>query len=139
MKKIFIDTNIIIDLLADRKPYSKFAVMLFSYAENNKVQLFASSHSVATVHYMMKKYTDEKTLRTIILQLLEFITIIPIDVHMIKKGLKSKHKDFEDALQILSASSIEQMDAIVTRNLKDFKLSEIPVFSPDKIVQELEK
>ena len=133
MKKIFIDTNIIIDLLADRKPYSKFAVMLFSYAENNKVQLFASSHSVATVHYMMKKYTDEKTLRTIILQLLEFITIIPIDVHMIKKGLKSKHKDFEDSIQMLCASTIEKIDCIVTRNTKDFRDSEILVLTPDEL------
>mgnify|MGYP001353063322 CR=1 FL=1 len=139
MKKIFVDTNVIIDLLADRKPHSKFAITLFSLAENNKIKLFASSHSIATVHYMMKKYAEEKTLRAILLQLLEFVTIIPIDVYMIKKGLKSKHKDFEDALQIQSALTIEKMDGIVTRNLKDFKLSEIPVYSPDKIVQELEK
>jgi predicted nucleic acid-binding protein len=139
MKKIFVDTNIIIDLLADRKPYSKFAVAIFSKAEKKKIQLFASSHSIATVYYMMKKYTDEETLRNILSELLDFITVIPIDVYIIKKGLKSNHKDFEDALQILSALTIEQIDGIVTRNLKDFKLSEIPVYSPDKLVFELAK
>lgn len=139
MKKFFVDTNIIIDLLADRKPFSKFAVEIFSLAEKNKIQLYTSSHSIATVHYMMKKYADEKTLRNILIELLDFISVVPIDIYMIKKGLKSKHKDFEDALQIVCALTIDEMDGIVTRNIKDFKLSEIPVFSPDELVLELEK
>jgi hypothetical protein len=51
----------------------------------------------------------------------------------IRKGLKSKHKDFEDALQILCAGSIQKMDCIVTRNIKDFKDADIPVISPEKL------
>lgn len=137
MKKIFVDTNIIIDLLADRKPHSKFAIALFEKAELHKVKLYASSHSLATTYYLLKKYVDDKNLRLILLALLEYVNIIPIDVHIIKRGLKSKHKDFEDALQILSATSIDKMDCIVTRDLKDFKDSEIPVFSPDDILKKI--
>ena len=55
MKKIFVDTNIIVDLIADRKPFSKFAIDLFSKAENKKIRLFTSSHSIATTHYLLKK------------------------------------------------------------------------------------
>lgn len=65
------------------------------------------------------------------------MSIIPIDVHVLKRGLKSKNKDFEDALQILAAMSVDEMDCIVTRDLKDFKDSEIPVFSPDEILNKL--
>ena len=137
MKKIFVDTNIIIDLLAERKPHSKFAIALFSKAESKEVKLYVSSHSYVTVHYLLKKYVKEKELRLILLNLLDFVTIIPIDILLIKRGLKSKHKDFEDALQILSATSIDKIDCIVTRNLKDFKDSEIPVFSPDTLLSRI--
>ncbi|HMN32183.1 MAG TPA: PIN domain-containing protein [Chitinophagaceae bacterium] len=137
MKKIFIDTNIIIDLLADRRPYSKFAIALFAKAESKKIKLYTSSHTFATTYYLFKKHVEDKNLRLILLGLLEYINIIPIDTHIIKRGLKSKHKDFEDALQILSAMSIDKMDCIVTRNLKDFKDSEIPVFSPEGILNEI--
>ncbi len=135
MKRIFIDTNIIIDLLADRKPHSKFAIALFEVAESKKITLYTSSHSIATSYYLLKKVTDEKKLRLVLLGLLDFVKIIPIDEHILKRGLKSKHKDFEDGLQILSAVSVESMDCIVTRNLKDFKESDIPVFSPDSVMK----
>ncbi len=132
MRKIFIDTNIIIDLLANRKPFNKFALEIFQKAENKTFTLFTSSHSIATTHYLLKKYIDEKKLRETILHLLEFITVIPFDIDILNKGLRSKHKDFEDAIQIICASSIEKMDCIVTRNTKDFKESNIKVYAPDE-------
>lgn len=132
MKKVFLDTNIIVDLIADRKPFSKFAIEIFQLAEENKLQIFTSSHSIATTHYLLKKYLDEKSLREVLYNLLDFITIIAVDSDIIKKGLRSNHKDFEDALQILCASSIENINCIVTRNVKDFKGSEILFLSPDE-------
>ncbi len=133
MKNIFVDTNIIIDLIADREPCSKYAIALFSEAEKKKVKLYTSSHAIATTHYLLKKYTEEKKLRQILLELSTYLQIIPIDADIIRKGLKSKHKDFEDALQILCAGSIQKMDCIVTRNIKDFKDADIPVISPEKL------
>jgi predicted nucleic acid-binding protein len=135
MKRVFVDTNIIIDLIADRKPFSKFAIAIFSQAENKKVKLYTSSHSIATTHYLLKKFVEEKELRTILERLIAFLHIIGIDEDIIKKSLKSKHKDFEDSLQIMAANSIEKMDCIVTRNIKDFKGAEIRVLSPDELVQ----
>jgi predicted nucleic acid-binding protein len=132
MKKVFIDTNILVDLIADRKPFSKFAIEIFSKAEENKIKIFTSSHSIATTHYLLKKYIDEKNLREIITNLLDFLTVIPVDIDILKKGLRSKNKDFEDAIQIQCASSVEKIDYIVTRNTKDFKESEIIVLSPDE-------
>ena len=137
MKKVFVDTNILIDLIADRKPFSKFAIEIFEMAEEKKIKLFTSSHSIATTHYLLKKYIDEKELREIIYALLDYIVIIPIDIDVIKKGLKSKHKDFEDALQIICAYSIEKINCIVTRNTRDFKGSEIPVLTPDEFINEV--
>ncbi len=133
MKNIFVDTNILIDLIADRKPFSKFAIDLFNKAEQKKILLYTSSHSIATTHYLLKKYIEEKKLRLIIIDLLEFISVIPVDGQVINRGLLSKHKDFEDAIQMICASTIGNMDAIVTRNIKDFRNSEIPAFTPDEL------
>jgi len=133
MKRLFIDTNIIVDLIADRKPFSKFAIDLFNLAEENKITLFTSSHSMATTHYLLKKYIDEKKLREILYNLLSYLSVIAIDENVIKKALRSKHKDFEDAIQMICAGSIDKLDCIVTRNIKDFRNGEIPAFSPDEI------
>jgi predicted nucleic acid-binding protein len=133
--KIFVDTNILVDLIADRKPFSKFAIQLFSKAEVGKLELYTSSHSIATTHYLLKKYVDEKELREVLFNLLEYLNIVAINLDILKKGLKSKHKEFEDAIQIISAYSIEKMDCIVTRNIKDFKNSEIPVYTPDELAK----
>ncbi len=133
MKKVFLDTNIIVDLIADRKPFSKHSIEIFKKAEAQQITLFTSSHSIATTHYLLKKYLDEKTLRDVLFNLLDFITVIAVDTDILKKGLRSKHKDFEDAIQILCASTVEKMDCIVTRNTKDFKNSEILVLTPDEL------
>jgi predicted nucleic acid-binding protein len=137
MIRVFLDTNILVDLIADRKPFSKHAIEIFKYAEELKVQLFTSSHSIATTHYLLKKYVDEKELRAILTNLLEFLDVIPVDLDVLKKGLRSNHKDFEDAIQILCASSIAGINFIVTRNTKDFKTSEIVVLTPDELCLKL--
>lgn len=133
MKKIFVDTNIIVDLIAVRKPFSKYAIEIFNKAEEKKITLFTSSHSIATTHYLLKKYLEEKKLRDVLYNLLDYLTVIPVDVDVLKKGFRSKHKDFEDAIQIICASSVEKMDCIVTRNIKDFRQSEIPALTPDEL------
>ncbi|EOR93653.1 PIN domain protein [Arcticibacter svalbardensis MN12-7] len=135
MKNVFVDTNILIDLLADRPPFSKFAIEIFNLAEKKQVRLFTSSHSYATTHYLLKKHVGEKELRELLYSLLDFIDLISIDKSIIKKSLLSNHKDFEDAIQIFAANSIVGMDFIITRNLKDFKNAGIIVLPPDEVIQ----
>lgn len=137
MKKIFVDTNIIVDLIADRAPFSKFAIDLFSKAEKREVLLFTSSHSIATTHYLLKKYIEERELRNILFELITLLNVLSIDEETLKKGLRSKHKDFEDALQIICAESVVDIDFIVTRNSKDFKESNVQVLSPEELVLKL--
>ncbi|HLO42962.1 MAG TPA: PIN domain-containing protein [Leadbetterella sp.] len=137
MKNIFLDTNILVDLIADRPPFSKYAIELFSLAEINKIKLYTSSHSLATTHYLLKKFIEEKEFRVILHNLLEFVTIIPVNLDVLRKSLNSNHKDFEDAIQIYCASTINGMEYIVTRNIKDFKNSEIPAILPNEIIAKL--
>lgn len=133
MKRVFIDTNVLIDLLADRKPFSKQAVEIFARTESGKIKLFVSSHSIATTHYLLKKYLNEKILRKVLNDLLDYVSVVPINLDLLKKGLRSNHGDFEDALQIVCASSVDRLDGLITRNIRDFKGSPIPVMTPNEL------
>ena len=133
MKKVCLDTNIIVDLIADRKPFSKYSIEIFKKAEEKKIKLFTASHSIATTHYLLKKYLEEKILRDVLYNLLDYVTVVAVDTDVLKKGLRSTHNDFEDSIQILCASSVEKTDCIVTRNVKDFRDSEILVLTPDEL------
>lgn len=122
MKKVFLDTNILVDLIADRQPFSKYAVEIFKMAEENKLEIFTSSHSIATTHYLLKKYIDEKSLREILLNLIDFIAVIPVDENVLKNGLRSHYKDFEDSIQILCAATIKNPECIPALTPDDFFL-----------------
>ena len=80
---------------------------------------------------------EEKELRVILYNLLEYLHIVSVDADVLKKGLKSRHKDFEDAIQIICAYTIEKIDCIVTRNTKDFRAAEIPVLTPEELISRL--
>jgi predicted nucleic acid-binding protein len=137
MKSFFIDTNVLIDFLSDRPPFTKFAIVLFQLAESNEIKLYTSSHSIATAHYLLKKFIPEAQIRAMLDSLLDLITIIPVDLYIIRKSLLSKYKDFEDAIQIYAANSINNIDYMVTRNLKDFKGADIPAIAPDQLLNYL--
>ena len=91
--------------------------------------------SIATAYYVLKKTTDEKELKAILELLLDYMQTIAIDHSILKRALKSGHKDFEDAIQIVAASTINSITCIVTRNIKDFKNSDIRVLPPDEAVK----
>ena len=137
MKKIFVDTNIFIDLIADRKPFSKFAIELFDKAEKNKVNLYTSTHVIATTHYVLKKFIDEKSLRLNLTSLLEIVSLIAVDSDVIKLGLKSKISDFEDAIQVFCTHKVSNIDFIVTRDPKGFKESGLKILAPDEAIKKI--
>lgn len=135
----FLDTNIIVDLLQKRDPHFDLASSIFNFSTKENIQLYVSSHSIATVHYICKKNIEEAELRELIDEVLNFLKIIPVDEEILRKSLKSNHKDFEDAIQIFCAHQIKNLTGIITRNIKDFSTSEIPVFAPDEALNLIQK
>jgi predicted nucleic acid-binding protein len=127
--KVFLDTNILVDLLTDRPPFTSEALEIFSLGEKGKVMLYTSTHSIATTHYILKKYVAEKQLRNLLLELSDRMTVLDITQSILISSLQSAHKDFEDAIQMIAAESSGEIDYILTRNLKDFKTSIIPAVS----------
>lgn len=129
MKHFFLDTNVLIDFLIDRKPFSMEAAQLFNYALNKKVNLYVAAVSYNNIYYILnRKYSHTKTINTLT-ELFDLTEIIDVSKEIIKKSLHSDFKDFEDAIQYYSAKSFNKTDCIVTRDTKDFKTSSLPVFN----------
>ncbi len=133
--KIFIDANIIIDFLANRKPFGSFAYEIMERGEKGELEIYTSATNILNCHYILKKAFPEIELRALLTELSKKIRLISIDENLVLKSLQSTYNDLEDAVQIKAASSIRDMQFIITRDLKDYKHSEIPALSPDEFCQ----
>jgi predicted nucleic acid-binding protein len=134
MKNIFLDTNVLMDILANRQPFYQSASEIYKLGLSKEATLYTSSNTICTLHYLLKKFISEENIRKSIDAITACVSIIPVDIAIIKKSVKSNHKDFEDAIQIFSAQSISEINCIVTRDVKDYKNAEIPVFTPDEFL-----
>ena len=137
MKNVFLDTNILMDILANRQPFYKSSSEVYKIGLSKKIIFYTSSNTISTLHYLLKKFVSEDKIRDALDEITDIVKIIPVDLNIVKKSLKSNHKDFEDAIQIVSAQSINDMDCIVTRDLKNYKNAEINVFTPDEFLNTL--
>ena len=127
MTKLFLDTNIVIDLLDKREPFCYDAVRLFTMAYNKKVQLLVSPMTYATASFLLRKHGTEEVRRLLNnFRLLSRVTTA--NERTVDESLVSQFADFEDALQYYSALTAKA-EAIITRNKKDFANSKIPVMT----------
>ena len=125
MKRIFLDTNIVLDFLI-REEYSPIIRNLISRGED--YDFFISYLTVANAAYIMRKYPKTEINANIRL-ILELFEVIPNDKQQIEKALTIDSPDFEDTLQY-EAAMTAKCDIILTRNTKDFTFSDIPVSDP---------
>lgn len=127
-KRIFLDTNIIIDLLGKRDPFYKEAARLCTLADKGIITIVSSPLSFATVHYILSKFLSPEIAREKLRKFKIICDVCIVDEQIIDKGLTSSFKDFEDSLQYFSAVA-SNCEVIITRNTKDFKNSHLPVMT----------
>ncbi len=132
--KLFLDTNIIIDLLADRKPFSNSAYLIFKEAKLNKWTLFTSSNSILTTFYILERQIDSKEANKAIETILNRLDVQDLTKKELILALKSKTKDLEDASQIECANKVGRINYIVTRDKKGFSNSSIDIINPDELI-----
>lgn len=120
-KKIFIDTDVILDFIAQRKPYAVDADRIFSLIDQSKIQAFTSSVSITNLYYLLENTFKVKNTREIVKNLTNKIDIHEVsESHIINALNYAAIKDFEDCVQIFCAIDAES-ELLVTRNKKDFK------------------
>ena len=127
--RIFLDTNILLDVLLDRKPFCEPSSKLWRLAECGRLEAVISAISFNNVFYIVRKYAGkEAAQRTVEVMNVNF-SVFPLTQDIISRAIAAKLPDFEDSIQFFSAVSSE-VDYIITRNAKDFPQESIPVLSP---------
>lgn len=138
MKKLFIDTNVIIDLLAKRKDYES-AAKLFTLADKGHVKLYVSSLTFANTNYILTRLENKEFAVKVLRDLDLIVTIIDLSGKIVRLALNDENfEDFEDGLQYYSALENE-LEVIITRNHKDFIHSKLPVLSAKEYLKAMEK
>lgn len=136
MKRIFLDTNIILDLLGKREPFYESVAKIATLADQKKISLIASPISFATVNYILSKFESAESAIEKLRKFRIICKVGDLNEETVDKGLASNFSDFEDSLQYFSALQ-SNCSIIITRNGKDFKKASIPIMTADEYLNSL--
>ena len=135
--KVLFDTNILLDVLLDRKPFSEYASYLMSMVERSEINGYVCATTITTIHYLLSKHLDKDLTNKSIHSILALFEIASVNRLVIENAMTSKFNDFEDA--VLHESALHAgAEYIVTRDIKDFKKSKIPAYTPTEFLSMLE-
>ncbi len=135
---VFLDTDVIVDLLTMRDPFFNDSRELFTLIEDKKISASTSVLVIANIYYLIAKFKGKDEAKKAIIRLRLLLTILSVDPHMIDLALSSGFKDFEDGVQYCCAIS-NGLDIIVTRNIKDYPADDqkMIIMSPDEFLRYL--
>ncbi len=134
--KVFLDTNVVLELLGERESFYESAARIASIADKGKIKLIVSALTYSTVYYLLSGFEDKEVVKEKMRKFKVIAETSDLTDKIIDKGLSSKFSDFEDALQYHCAVRMD-CNILITRNGKDFKESEIPVMTPDEYLNSL--
>ncbi len=136
--RLFLDTNVVLDVLADRKPYSDDAAFVLSVVEEGKAEGFIAAHTATTIFYLLQRDVGQRKAKSALADLLKLLEVVPVDRERLLYAMAMNWKDFEDAVQAACAVEAE-VDHLVTRNPGDFAKSDLDVVTPAELVAVLSR
>jgi|688.fasta_scaffold42249_4 predicted nucleic acid-binding protein len=128
--RLFIDSDVILDLILQREDHFEVAQNLFGQYQQGKCALFTSSIVLANMHFIIRNLHDVKFANSSILFVNKHFKIVDTNNEDIESAIQSKFSDFEDGVQYFSALRSKKIDVLVTRNIKYYKHAQLPVFTP---------
>lgn len=135
MNNVLIDTDVILDFFFDRKPFSNHATKVLSLCESKELNGFVTPVIISNVYYLLNRTAKHDYVIEKLTQLLLIIKILDMNHEVVTNALNSGYKDFEDAMQNFAAVKYGKIDVIITRNVKDFKKSEIGIMTPENYLK----
>jgi predicted nucleic acid-binding protein len=136
MKRVFLDTNVVLDLMARREPFFADAKAIFDRSANGDFLILLSVLSFWNIFYLIRKQRGEVKAKADLVVLERLVHVVPAQVADLRGGLASSIRDLEDAMQLQGAIAAAA-DIIVTRDPKGFKGAPIKVVQPDAFLREL--
>lgn len=137
--KLFVDSDVVIDFFTDREPHVNPASELFELNEQGIVKLYISAVSINNIYHIVRKFLGHKKTVEVVELLTEMTEIVGTSKKEIIQSLKNNFSDYEDSVQYSSALTIKNLDAIITRNIKDYRNSTIAVMTPLNFLKMKEK
>ena len=134
--RVLLDTDVVLDVILAREPFAKDAAELFDLSEKGLFEAYISAITPLNIFYIARKAKAVRDLRQAIQALLEKVGVCAIDKSILTSAFTLQFVDYEDAVQHSSATAIG-LDAIVTRDIHDYKYSTVPVFTPDAFLRHL--
>ena len=136
MSRIFLDSNVILDLLGERVPFFDSIAKVATLADQKKLTLIVSPLSFTTVDYVLNKYETSESVLNKLRKFKIICQLCEVNDEIIDKALNSNFKDFEDAVQYFTAQQ-SNCSVIITRNGKDFKNSTIPIMTAEEYLSSI--
>jgi predicted nucleic acid-binding protein len=137
MKSVLIDSDVILDSLFDRKPFAEHATIILKMCETGKINGFLTPLIYSNIYYLLRQTAKHEKVIEKLKQLLKITEVLQMDRKVVENALNSEFKDFEDSLQNYSAFNSGKIEVILTRNLKDYKNSELGVFTPETYLKSI--
>ncbi len=134
MEKVFVDTDIVLDLLSYREPFYTHSAYLFSEADKGKTKIYVSSLSFSNLNYILSKQYSTDQARKKLLKFKTLVTVLAVTDKVVELALSSDFKDFEDGLHYFTAIE-NNLNTLLTRNLKDYKTAEIAVMTAEQFLK----
>ena len=138
MKQVFVDTNILLDYLFERKGFYKNAERLFDYCAMRNIKVNISALSVATIAYLLSKKFRINEVKEQLEILYGFANILPFNKRIIFLAHQSSFKDLEDGFQYFTAKE-HHIPFLITRNIKDFAVDDLSVLSLQQFLEIMAK
>jgi len=133
-KKVFIDSDVILDLLCKRYPFYEFAAEVFTLGDTKKIDLLTTSVVFANVFYILRKVLGLDTAKELLRKLRLMIGVVSVEEKIVDLALNSKFSDFEDGLQYFTARE-NGIGILLTRNVKDYKEKDLIIQTPEEFVR----
>ena len=135
--KVLLDTNIFVDIALERQPYFAESDQVLSLVEQEQVEGYVSASTFGDLYYIIRKIKSREASLDFLRRIATICQIATVNEAVIALALTANFRDFEDAIQY-STAVINQLDAIVTRNPQDFAGATVQIFTPSRLIQELE-
>lgn len=135
MIHVLIDTDVILDFFFDRKPFSLDSAKILSLCESQRINGFITPVIYSNIYYLLRQTAPQEKVIEKLKILLSFTDVLVMDKEVVIQSLNSQFKDFEDALQNYSALKHGNINAIITRNIKDYKHSSIGAVTPENYLK----
>ena len=137
MKRVLVDTDVILDFFFDRKPHSDYSSIILNLCERGQLDGYITPVIISNLYYLLRRTAKHEKVIEKLKELLTIVKVLQMNHEVVENALNSKFKDFEDALQNFAAVASNDINVILTRNVKDYKKSEIGVLTPESFVKSI--